>query len=138
MKSSIAILFTVLGFVLLAPLPALAIDPECENLGAQAQTLDFSNGVGHICLPAKDVTGTALPDVKVITCSVTFTDGSGAVISTQEVVGGPGQFLPLTVPSDGVGSASASCTMDTQVSESVNVTVVFPANTSPAPPVIVN
>lgn len=116
-------------------LPALAMDPECEN-PTQPDSLDFSDGVGHLCTPTKDVTGQNLADTKVLTCNVTFVDGTGATISTQEFVSGPGEFLTLTVPRDGVGTASADCTMDDLTSEAVTVTAVFPADNAPAQPVI--
>ena len=128
-------LFVVAVLVFLVSSVTWGADPECEN-PTQLLELDLSDGVGNICLPANNTAGEAVPDTKVITCSVTFVDGDGNTLSTQEVTGGPGDFLPLTVPRDGVGAATASCTMDGLEGAAAVVAVIFPSDLPPAPPVI--
>jgi hypothetical protein len=133
----IALFVATVAFALVM-VPAVsnaAPDPFCVGV-TPPSSIDLSNGTGQLCFPSNDGDGVALLDTKVLTCTITFFDGSDAQLSSETFTGAPGSLHVVTVPRDGVGSSVASCTLDELVSNTSTVIVTFPAFTAPNPPII--
>jgi hypothetical protein len=133
----IALFVATVAFALVM-VPAVsnaAPDPLCVGV-TQPPSLDFSTGMGAMCFPSFDGDGVALQDTKILTCTVTFSDGSGTQLSVETFTGAPGSLHSYSVPRDGIGSAVAGCTLDELVSAESSVIVTFPVGTAPNPPII--
>jgi hypothetical protein len=122
-------------FICLLAASASALDTECDGVTPQ-QLLDLSEGSGAICFPVSDSNGVAIPDVKILSCSVVFTNSDGEEIGREELTGAPGTFHSYNVPRDGVGNGAASCTLDGLVSETSNVQIIFPSDMAPGQPIL--
>ena len=88
-------------------------------------------------MPVADINGVTIPDVKVMSCTVTFRDQMGTDIGSETFTGGPGSNHPFNVPRDGEGSAVGVCTLDGLSSDVAagTVSAVYPVGAAPAPPI---
>lgn len=121
-------------FLLLVLLASTAQAAECDGVSA-VPVLDLSapGAKSSLCFPATFEDGTAIPEELVLTCSLTWIDGSGATLSMQDFEGGPGTNHVLTIPRDGIGTAEGRCTLGGLQSDARLTTVVYPPHVLPAP-----
>jgi hypothetical protein len=113
-----------------------ADDADCVG-SSQSAMLNLSDGAGVLCISANYANGNPIPAIKVLTCTVTFKDGSGAELSTQAFTGPPGSAHDVVAPQDGVGTSEAFCTVDTLTSTVSTTPTTFPSSVAPAQPVLI-